>query len=214
MQAVKLASLTTLDKQTVLFSPPRQLEPLPTTAKTQGSLPIACIHGRSHKPLYSLPPPLQPVLTFSSNLILYGFGVGSASQILRPTLSFSLSIFLYFFSPSFLSLDWVFAFLKGSPCQKLMSERNNEGRLVWEKTQEAKMYGLQLACTLLKSVSQPEESVVCGCGPPRFLPGNRVIYLTQTEPAELNTYQSIPTCQNNNTDTLIFKILDFLFFPN
>lgn len=209
MQAVKLASLTTLDKQTVLFSPPRQLEPLPTTAKTQGSLPIACIHGRSHKPLYSLPPPLQPFLACSSNLILYGFWVGSASQTLRPILSFSLSQFftflnLYFLSPSFLSLDWVFVFLKGSPCQKLMSERNNEGRLVWEKTQEAKMYGLQLACTLLKSVSQPEESVVCGCGPPRFLPGNRVIYLTRTEPAELNTYQSIPICQNNNTDTLIF----------
>lgn len=48
MKAVKLASPTTLDKQTVLFSPPpRQLEPLPTTAETQGSLLIKdCLHPK------------------------------------------------------------------------------------------------------------------------------------------------------------------------
>lgn len=51
-------------------------------------------------------------------------------------------------------------------------------------------------------VSQPEESVVCGCGPQSFVPGKRVIYLTQAEPTELCTYQSVPRA--------VFKILQLI----
>lgn len=106
MEAVELASPTTLDKHAVLFRPPpRQLEPLPPQKPNALSLlKIAFIHGRFHKPLYSLPRPLHAVPALSSNLILCGFGVGecSASQkLLRPTLSLSFSRFFSFLhSPS------------------------------------------------------------------------------------------------------------------
>lgn len=73
-QVPKQASPTSLRKQTVLLSPPpRQLEPLPGTAETKGSLLIKdCLHPhRFHKPLYSL-----LSIPFSSDLILCGFGVG------------------------------------------------------------------------------------------------------------------------------------------
>lgn len=94
--------------------------------------------------------------------------------------------------PFFLSLNWVFTFLKAVPLPKPMLERNNERKHRKPRCMDSNW---PVPC-----LSQPKESVVCGCGLPSFVPGNRVIYLTQAEPTELYTYQSIPSCLNNNTD--------------
>lgn len=78
------------------------------------------------------------------------------------------------------------------------------------------MYGLQLACTLVRVRASQRRVRFVGAARRASLPGNRVIYLTQTEPAELNTQKNIhaDTRQNNNTHTFIFYILRFLSFSN
>lgn len=140
-QAVKWACPATLCKQTVLFSPPpRQLEPLPATARTEGSLLIKdCLNPVSFiSPSTPCSSSLPPLFLQPHSLWVLGWRHRNGGQLfLSPSLKFSFSwyslcfFFFFFFSPSFPpSLSWgmgvhVF-FLKALP--KLMSHWNNESR--------------------------------------------------------------------------------------
>lgn len=99
MQAIGLTSLTSLHKQAVLFSHPRQLEPSPLTTKTQDPLffllKIACIHNLLHS--HSSPP--NPFLAF----FLYShsswvWGLAGRHKYWGPLFFFLsvFSLFLYF----------------------------------------------------------------------------------------------------------------------
>lgn len=126
--------LTSLDKQTVLFSPPRQLEPLPTTAITQGFHHIKGLRVST----VLLISPFTPSNLLSSPFMLsppifYFMGLGLVWRLKYwgPLLASQFFTFLQpLFLPSFLPFSGLGVhILKGEPLPKLMSKSNNEGRL-------------------------------------------------------------------------------------
>lgn len=151
------------------------------------------------------PPSLPRSLLQPHSLWVSGVGGCEASQKLRPTLPLSLFIFLFlalppffFLPPSLLPSSTPFLgtgrsrFLNGggncqSTCQR---ETMREG---WFERKHRKPWCMDsnwpVPCLRVRASQM--NSVVCGCGPPCFIPGDGGIYLTQTEHTQKHSHRML-----------------------